>query len=132
MPSVARDAGFQLVHYLRKTVTFAQNGVDVEIGTIPANSWVVGGGVAVSTIFQGTAIIDVGYASDSLGAKVGQAYASALSIGTTAAFVALDELNNAGASGKSRAIDTTIICTITGATGTSGSADVIVQYVPFR
>src|SRR5262249_16302061 len=106
MPSVARDAGFQLVHYLRKTVTFRQNGADVEIGPSPANSWVAGG-VAVSTIFQGTAIIDVGYASDSLGAKVGQAYASALSIGTTAAFVALDELNNAGASGKSRAIDTT-------------------------
>src|SRR5262245_25564093 len=128
MPAVARDSGFQLVGFLRKTITFAANGTDFEIGTIPAGANITGGGIAVNTIFQGTAVCDIGYASDSLSTKDVDAYGSALAIGTTASFVALDELNNAAGSSRSRSVDTTITCTITGATGTSGSAEVIIQY----
>src|SRR5215831_2031363 len=119
MPSVTRDTGFQMVHYLRKTVTFAQNGVDFEIGTVPSLSLVLGGGAYVNTIFSGTATMDIGYASDSLGAKNTAAYASTLVVGTTCSLVPLDELNNEAGSSRPRAVDTTITCTLTGATGTS-------------
>lgn len=126
----ARDANYQLVHYLRKTVTFNDGTNVVTVGVMPSGAMVVGGGVHVSTNFGGTATVNVGYAADSLSTSDPDAYASSLAIGTTAGFVALDELANASASAKPRSVDTTVTATMAGATGTTGSMDVIVTYIP--
>lgn len=128
----ARDATYQLAHYLRKTITFADGTNVVTVGTLPANALVIGGGAHVSTTFAGTATLNVGYAADTLSTADADAYASALVIGTTVGFNALDELNNAAQSAKPRSVDTVVTATMAGATATTGTMDVIVLYVPAR
>lgn len=67
--TTARDFGKQMVHYLRKTITFANRGAAVTVGTIPAGSVIVTSmsGIVVTTAFNGsgTDVLDVGYSTDS-------------------------------------------------------------------
>jgi len=131
----ARDASYQLLHYLRKAINVASvpTGTVVTVGVLPAGAIVVAGlsGIYASADFTGTTnVIDIGYAADSLSTSDANAYASALAIPlTTGGFVAVDEL--ATATGRARTVDTTITATWTG-TATTGSLDVVVVYAPNR
>lgn len=121
----ARDASTQQVHYIRKTITFADMGKLVKLGTIPAGALILKpiSGVQVNTVFNSatTTVLDIGSAAD------GDLYATDLDVKTAAAFVPLDE-----AVSMSVSVDTELTCQLaeTGAAATAGSAVVVVAFIP--
>lgn len=132
----SRDRGEQLIHYLRKSIDCGSIVKDtvVTVGTIPANALIVApSGIWVSADFTGggtTAVVDVGYAADSLSSADGDAYATDLTLATTTGgFVALDELGTNTA--RSRSVATTVTATWTGS-NTTGAFDVIIAFIPNR
>ena len=135
----ARDAGYQLVHFLRKRFNIGGAGglattVSQNLGVLPANAAVVGGlsGVWQMVDLDGTTnTLDVGYSIDSLSASDVNAYSTALALAiTTGGYVPFDELVAAtGVTAKPRSVETNVIVTFTG-TATTGAIDVILGYVP--
>jgi hypothetical protein len=67
--TTARQFTTQQVHYLRKSITYSDNGTTVTIGTIPAGSLILKpiSGVAVNVAFNGgtTNTLDIGASTDS-------------------------------------------------------------------
>ena len=124
MPSTARQHHTQQIHYLRKSVTFADNGKAVVVGTIPAGATILKPvtGVVVDTVFNAgtTNVIDIGTSADD------DLYGTDLALGTRA-FVPLDE-----AVAMTVAEDTTIVATVVlaGTAATAGAAEVIVSFIP--
>lgn len=115
----------QQTHYLRKTITFADDDVEVTVGFIPSGSLILkpSSGIHVTTAFNaGTAnVLDIGTSADP------DAFATDLALGT-ADFVALDV-----ASGSFLVTsDTTITATpaLTGTAATAGSGEVVIEYIP--
>lgn len=121
----ARQFHSQQIHYLRRTVTFSDNGSARVIGVIPAGALILkpASGVHVTTVFNAgtTNVIDIGTSADD------DLYGTDLSL-TTANFVPLDE--NVGTYLVSA--DTTITATVglAGTAATAGSAEVIIAYIP--
>lgn len=121
----ARQFHSQQTHYLRKTITFANNGAAVEVGVIPAGALILkpSSGVHVVTVFNaGTNnFLDVGTSADD------DLFGTDLSL-TTTTFVALDE----AVGGYRVAADTIITATVglTGAAATTGEAEVVISYIP--
>lgn len=121
--SEARDLGIQAVHYLRKTVTFADDGVAVDVGVLPAGATIVKpmSGAAVVTAFNAvtTNTLNVGTTADD------NLYGTLLAVGT-ADFVPLDEAVSYRVD-----VDTTITATVvlTGGSETAGEAEVVICYV---
>lgn len=116
-----------MVHYLAKTITYADNGTTVTIGTLPAGAVVIPGisGIAVNTAFNGdtTNTSDIGITGSTT------KYASALALGT-AGWIELDVITEASASDLSNSADVDVIATvISTASATAGSATVILAYV---
>lgn len=133
----ARDAGYQLVNFLRKRFNIGGAGglvttVSQTVGVIPANAALItGAGVWVTTDLDGTTnTLDVGYAADSLSSSDVNAYATALALPlTTGGFVPFDELVAAtGVTAKPRSVDTTVIATFTG-TATTGAIDICIPFL---
>lgn len=125
--STARNYHKQLVHYLRKQVTFADEGDVVDVGTIPANAIVIGGGVMITTAFNDTATIDVGFRGGST-TNDPNGYATAL-VATAVGFKALDELAaTTNIMQTSPAIVTASVNDGTGAVS-AGVAEVIITFV---
>ncbi|MCT4654242.1 MAG: hypothetical protein N4A65_00370 [Cohaesibacter sp.] len=64
--SLARHYHHSMVHYLRATITFADDAKKLEIGKIPEDSILVDAGVVVTTAFNdtGTDQIDIGTEAD--------------------------------------------------------------------
>jgi hypothetical protein len=128
--TVARQFHSQQIHYLRKTVTFSDNGVARVVGVIPAGSQILNtlSGVFVTTAFNaGTSnVIDIGTtANDDL-------YGTDIALGTRA-FVAFDEAATAtDVNTWLLTADTTITATVAlaGTAATAGSAEVVVCYIP--
>ena len=122
--STARDYGKQLVHYLRLNVVFGDSGVAKTVGVLPAGAQIIKpmSGVAVNTVFNAgsTNVIDIGTAADD------DFFGTDLALGT-AAFVPLDEAVNYVV-----AADTTIVATValSGTAATTGSAEVVICYIP--
>lgn len=120
----ARKTYNQQIHYLRKNVTFADNGTAVTVGVIPNGAQIVKpiSGVAVSTAFDAgtTNTLNIGTSADD------NLYATLLAVGATT-FVPLDE-----AVSNLVAADTTITATVvlTGTAATAGSAEVVIAYIP--
>jgi hypothetical protein len=125
--TVARNFQKQMIHYLRKTLTYAAGaGTAVDVGTVPAGSLLLGpvSGVAVTTVFVSTSStvatnIDIGTTAND------DVYATNLA-STALGFVPFDE-----AVSQLVSADTKIIATI-GSTGTvtAGEAEVIIAYIP--
>lgn len=119
----ARHISQQQICYLRMGVTFADNGVQKVMGSIPAGSLILKAlsGVQVVTVFNAgtTNTLNVGITSDD------DLYGTLLALGALA-FVPLDE-----AVGFRVAADTTITATVvlTGTTATTGDAEVIIAYI---
>lgn len=123
--SVARQYPSQQVHYLRKTVGFADNGLARTVGVIPAGSLILkpASGVHVTTVFNAgtTNTLNVGSSADD------DLFGTLLALGT-ANFVPLDE----SIGGFLVTSDTTITATVvlTGTAATTGSGEVIIAYIP--
>ncbi len=120
--SVARQYHQQMVHYLRKTVGFADDGTELTVGVLPAGATMIKpmSGVSVNTAFDAgtTNTLNIGTDADD------DLYMTLGAIGSIA-FVALDE-----AVSMTVAADTTITATVvlTGTAATAGEAEVIVAY----
>ena len=115
-----------MVHFLRKDFTFADDGLTLTVGVIPAGSVVLKplSGVNVSTVFNAgsTNVADWGPSTDS-GTDL---WATDLALGTLG-FVPLDE-----AVSFLVTVDTTVQIAIdlTGTAATTGEGQAIVAYIP--
>ncbi len=120
----ARDASYNLVHYLRKRITF-QNTTATEVGVLPAGAIVIGGGAQVVTAFNdsGTDVINIGTAADT------DAYATLLDV-SSVGFKALDEL--ATHDDHSDTAEITVVAAFTGqnSNASAGVADIVISYIP--
>lgn len=126
MAQPARLLHTQQVHYLRKGITFADDGTTVTVGVIPANSIVLKplSGVLVTTVFNAgsTNVLDVGPSTDS-GTDL---WATDLALGALA-FVPLDEAVTFLVSSETivqAAVD------LTGTAATTGAAEIVICYIP--
>lgn len=121
----ARDAGYQNVQFIRKTLGVGDMAKVVKLGTIPANSLILKplSGVQVNVAFNSatTTVLDIGSAAD------GDLYATDLDVKTAAAFLPLDE-----AVSMVVTADTELTCQLaeTGAAATAGSAVVVIAFIP--
>lgn len=120
----ARELPWQAVHYLRKAVTFAEENIQVKVGTIPAGAIILypSSGLHVTTAFNdsGTDTYDLGtIASANL-------FASAVTVG--AGFCAIDE----NVAGLKVAADTDVYFRYNGENNnaTEGAGDVLVAFIP--
>jgi hypothetical protein len=126
MPQPPRLHHTQQVHYLRKGITFADDGTTVDVGTIPAGSMVLKplSGVLVTTVFNAgsTNVLDVGPSTDS-GTDL---WATDLALGALA-FVPLDEAVTFLVS-----VDTYVQAAVdlTGTAATTGAAEIVICYIP--
>lgn len=124
--SLARYNTPQQIDYLRRTVTFANNGTAVKVGILPPNAIILKplSGAYVNTVFNaGTAnVLDIGTPADD------DLYATDLSL-TTLGFVPLDE-NVSFMTGPSGDTVITVTVGLTGTAATTGSATIIIAYVP--
>lgn len=124
--TVARDFQKQMVHYLRKGFTYANDGETLTVGVVPAGAVVIRAGVVVSTAFDaGTNnVLDIGTAADTDG------FATDLALGTIGVIVA-DEMATTNDAGP-YASDTTIqaVVDLTGTAATAGVGTIWVEYIP--
>lgn len=121
--SAAREYPQQLVHYLRKGITFEDNGKTVDVGMLPAGAQIIKpmSGVAVNEAFDGgsTNTLDIGPSTDS-GTNL---WATLLALGTIA-FVPLDE-----AVSMKVAVDTLVQAKVVStADATAGQGEIIICY----
>ena len=126
--TVAREFHTQQIHYIRKTITFADNGATVTCGVIPSGSIVLSelSGVYVTTVFNGgsTNTCDVGITGSTT------KYSSALALGTLG-FIEQDVMTTSAATSHLTTADETIIATVISTAGaTTGSAEVIMAFIP--
>lgn len=127
-----RQYHHQMVHFLRKSITFGDNGTELTIGTIPAGSLILKAmsGVHVTTVFNaGTGnVLDVGTNGGASGASDDpDLFGTDLALGT-ATFVPLDE----AVGGYLVTQDTNITCTValSGTAATTGAGEVVICYIP--
>lgn len=123
--TTARQYSTQQVHYLRKSITYSNNGTALTVGVIPSGSLILkpASGVHVTTVFNaGTNnFLDIGTSADD------DLFGTDLSL-TATNFVPLDE----AIGGYLVAADTTITATVglTGTAATTGAGEVIIAYIP--
>lgn len=123
--TVARELSTQAVHFLRKSISYTDNGTALTVGVIPAGSLILRpmSGVHVTTAFNaGTNnFIDIGTSADD------DLYGTDLS-GTATTFVPLDEAVGTFLVSS----DTTVTVTVglTGTSATAGAGEVIICYIP--
>lgn len=123
--TTARQYPQQMVHFLRKSVTFSDNGTQLTVGKIPAGSLIVKpmSGVQVTTAFNAgtTNVLDIGTSSND------DLFGTDLALGSLA-FVPLDE----AIGGFLVADDTTVTVTVglAGTAATTGAAEVVICYIP--
>jgi hypothetical protein len=117
-----------MVHYLRKTLTFADNGVEVTVGWIPNGSLIIQpiSGVRVTTAFNAgsTNVLDIG---GNTGNDDPDEFATDLALGSVA-FVPLDEASGLYVATADTEITATVA--LSGTAATTGSAEVLFCYVP--
>ena len=123
--TTARQYSQQMIHYLRKGITYADDGTTVDVGTIPAGSLILKplSGVYVNTAFNGatTNTLDIGPSTDS-GTNL---WGTLLALGSIA-MVPLDE-----AVAMSVSVDTLVQAAVVSTTGASaGSAEIVIAFIP--
>lgn len=124
----ARIDGSQNTMFLRKRITYLNNGTTITVGKLPAGASVTGGGVHVVTGFNdsGTDTLIVGFIGSTTDDN---AYATLLDI-SAVGWIVLDEL--ATTTNIQQTVDTTVTCVYAGqnSNATAGVADVIIHYTP--
>lgn len=127
--TAARQYHTQQVHYLRKQITYAVENTVIDIGTIPANACVIGGGVHVTTAFNdsGTDTLDIGFRAGN-STDDPNAYATLLDL-SAVGFIAVDEL--AATTNIMQTQDCIVTCTYNGQNNnaTAGVGEVMITYV---
>lgn len=117
----------QVVHTLRKRITYADYGTTVTVGYIPPKASVVGGGVHIVTAFNssGTDLLDVGFVGATTDAD---GYATQLTLAAVG-YIALDEL--AATTNIQGTVTHKVTCAPAQsvADASAGVADVIILYV---
>lgn len=119
----ARDIGYGVVQFIRKRLTFADNGKAVVVGTIPAGALILkplsGAQVNVVTNAGTDNLMNIGTTADD------DLYGTSLSTAAVA-FVPLDEAVSMYASS-----DTTVTATLalTGTAATTGDIEVVIAFV---
>ena len=121
----ARQFKSQQIHYLRKSITFADNGLTVEVGVLPAGAQILKpiSGVAVNVAFNGgsTNTLDIGASTDAGPDN----FATLLALGTIG-FIPLDEV----VSGL-LAVDTIISAKVVStASASTGQGEIIIAFIP--
>lgn len=122
----ARQYHTAQTHYLRIPIAFSDGATAVKtVGIIPAGSFVIRGGVCVTTAFNAGSgnVLDIGTSADDDG------FATDLALGTIGVIVA-DEM--ATTNDAYVTADTTIIATLalTGTAATAGAGFVWIEYLP--
>lgn len=127
--NTARRHPLQLVHFLRKKLTYATENTVIDIGTIPAYSSVVGGGVHIVTAFNdsGTDTLDVGFRGGSA-TDDPNGLATLLAIDAVG-YIVLDELG--ATTNIMSTTDSIITCTYNGENNnaSAGEAYITIMYV---
>lgn len=119
-----------VVHVLRKAISYTDNGTTVSVGWLPPGAIVIGGGVAVTAAFNGdtTNTADIGFRNAVDGtADDTNEYATALALGT-AGYIAMDELATAGDIYTASGCEVVAVVTST-ASASAGTGVVVVEYV---
>lgn len=120
----AQDIGYGVVQFLRKTITYLDDGKTVDIGTLPDGAVILKAlsGVQVNVAFNGgtTNTLDIGPSTDA-GTNL---WGTLLALGAIA-FVPLDEAVSFAVSGDTLA-QAKVVST---ASATAGSADIVIAYV---
>lgn len=121
----ARKFSLQAVHYLRKRITYANDGQTVDIGTLPDGALILKSlsGVAVNVAFNGgtTNTLDIGPSTDT-GTNL---WGTLLALGTIA-FVPLDEAVTLLVSGDTK-VQAKVVST---ASASAGEAVIVIAYIP--
>lgn len=125
MPTLGRQFHTQQIHYLRKSITYADNGTTVDVGYLPAGAQILKplSGVAVNVAFNGgtTNTLDIGPSTDS-GTNL---WATVLALGTIA-FVPFDEVVTLLIS-TDTLVQAYVVST---ADASAGSGEIIIAYIP--
>ena len=121
----ARETHLQLVHYCRKGISYTDNGLTVDIGTIGANALILKpiSGVAITTAFNGgtTNTLDIGPSTDT-GTNL---WATLLALGSVG-YVPLDEAVTNMVTVESY-MQAYVVST---ASASAGSAEILIAFVP--
>lgn len=125
---VGREHPLQMVHYLRKGITFADDGSSVTVGTLPSGALVCPGlsAVAVTTAFNGNSsnVCDIGISGTA------EKYASDLALGTLG-WIELDVITEASGNSSLTTAAETILAGVTStAAASAGAAEVVVSFIP--
>jgi hypothetical protein len=120
-----RQFASQQIHYLRKSISYLDDGKTVDVGSIPAGSLVLKplSGVMVNVAFNGgtTNTLDIGPSTDS-GTNL---WATVLALGSIA-FVPIDEVVSLLV-----AVDTKVQAKVVSSSGASaGSGEIVIAYIP--
>jgi hypothetical protein len=123
--TTARQYPQQMIHYLRKSISYTDDGKTVDIGTLPDGALILKplSGVAVNVAFNGgtTNTLDIGPSTDA-GTNL---WGTLLALGTIA-FVPLDEVVTMLVSGDTK-VQAKVVST---AGATAGSAEIVIAYIP--
>lgn len=121
---VAQRYHHNMVHYLGKSITYADNGSVITLGYVPAGAVVLRGGVVVTTAFNAgsTNVLDIGTSADDDG------FATDLALGTIGVIVA-DEMATTNDMYSTSAIQVTCTPALTGTAATAGAGVVWVEYI---
>jgi hypothetical protein len=129
MTTPARQYHQAMVHYLRYSITFADRALVKDMGTLPAGAIVVGGGVHVTTAFNGsgTDTLDVGFRAGS-STDDPNGYATLLDL-SAVGFIALDEL--AATTNVQQTTSAIATCSYVdqNSNASAGAADVVIMYI---
>lgn len=110
-------------HYLRKRITFADDGTSVTVGKLPAYSTVINAGVVVVTAFNGNSsnVIDIGVTGNT------DDFATGISL-ATAGVIQADDMATATSAYNTSDIDVVAAVTAT-ASASAGVGYVFVEYL---
>lgn len=119
----ARAYHQHMVHYLRKRITYADNGTTVTIGKLPAYSTVIRAGVVVTTAFNGDSsnILDIGVTGNT------DDFATDIALGTVGV-IAADDMATATSAYNTSDIDAVAVVVST-ASASAGVGYVWVEYM---
>lgn len=118
------------VHFLRKAITYANDGDTVSLGWVPAGASVIRGGVNVNTAFDGdtTNTLDLGYRNGGDGETDDtDEFATDLALGTAGVIVA-DEMATAAVTTFAGGAEIVGVVTST-ASATAGAGVAWIEYI---
>lgn len=126
----AREYHTAQVHYLRKAITYADNGTTVSLGWVPAGAEIIRAGVNVHTAFNGNSsnVLDIGYRNGGNSETDDtDEYATDLALGTAGVIVA-DELATAAVNFFPAGAEI-VAPVVSTASASAGAATVWVEYL---